>query len=83
MSLTEAAKTIRKRLEMMDVDNNYGKQRKCHCGEKETTEHIIQYTQVEKERLKKEWLEETVDIGIIRTVNRWLEEYIEERDKNK
>ena len=63
-------------------DNNYGKQRKCHCGEKETTEHI-QCKQVEKERLKKEWLEETVDIGIIRTVNRWLEEYIEEGDKNK
>ena len=38
---------------MMDVDNNYGKQRECHCGEKETTEHIIQCKQVERERLKK------------------------------
>ena len=67
----------------MDVDNKNGRQRKCHCGEKETSEHIIQCKQVEKERLKNEWLEETVDIGIIRTVNRWVEEYIEERDKNK
>ena len=47
---------------MMDVDNKYGRQRKCQCMEKETTEHII--------RLKKEWLEETVDIEIIRTLNR-------------
>ena len=28
MSLTEAVKTIRRRMEMMDVDNNYGRQRK-------------------------------------------------------
>ena len=34
-------------------------------------------------RLQKEWLAETVDSGIIGTVNRWMEEYIEERDKNR
>ena len=45
MSLTEAAKTIRRRLEMMHVDSNYGRQRKYQCGEKEITEHIIQCKQ--------------------------------------
>ena len=34
------------------------------------------------ERLKEEWLEEIVDVGIIGRVNRWMEEYIEERYKN-
>ena len=68
---------------MTDVDNNYGRQRRCQCREKETIEHIIQCKQIGRERLKKEWLEETVDIGIIRAVNRRMGEYIEERDKNK
>ena len=31
---------------MMDVDNTYGRQRKCHCGEKETTGHVIQCKQM-------------------------------------
>ena len=46
------------------------------------TEYIIQCKQTGR-GLKKEWLEVMVDIGIIRTVNRWMEEYIEEKDKNE
>ena len=67
---------------MMDVDSKYGKQRKYHCEER-ATEHIIQCKQIGGERLKEEWLEETVDIGITRTVNRLVEEYVEERDNDK
>ena len=83
MSLKEASRAIRRRLEMMDIDNNDGKQSKYRCGEKETTEHIIQCKQVSGEGLNKDWLEETVDIEVIRKVNRWMEEYVEERDKDK
>ena len=74
MSLKEASKTIRRGLEMMDIDNNYGKQRKYQCGEKETTEYIIQCKQVSGEGLNKDWLEETVDIAVIRKVNSWIVE---------
>ena len=52
---------------MMDVDNNYGRQRKCHCGEKETTGHVIQCKLMGGGGWLKEWLEETVVIGIIKT----------------
>ena len=80
MSVTEAGNTIRRRLEMQDIGNNRGKDRKCICGEKETTEHIIECSKVKfKKEIKKGWLKETEDIKKIRKVNRWIEEYIEWR----
>ena len=55
ISVTEAGNTIRGRLEMQDIGNNRGKDRKCICGEKETTEHIIECSVVKfKTDIKKD-----------------------------
>ncbi len=31
----------KRRLEMLDIKNNMGNGRKCKCGEKDTSEHLI------------------------------------------
>ena len=41
MGVTEASNTLRRRLEMMDIGNNRGSQRKCKCGKEETIEHVM------------------------------------------
>ena len=58
MSLKEVSKTIRRRLEMMDIDN-YGKTEKMPMWRRE------QCKQVRGEGLNNDWLEEMVDIGVI------------------
>ena len=41
-NLKEAKNLLRTKLEMNDIGNNWGKERKCgKCDEKETTEHIL------------------------------------------
>ena len=63
-----------------------GKERKCKCGEKETTEHIIECEEVNKglkEKIKVEWMKETKDIKRIEEVTEWMEGYIEEREKRE
>ena len=42
MGIKEVSETLMRRLEMTDIGNNWGKERKCKCGEKETTEHLIE-----------------------------------------
>ncbi len=38
MGIKEASQTIKRRLEMIDIGNNFGKGRICSCGQKETSE---------------------------------------------
>ena len=79
MGLSEASETIRRRLEMIDIGNNFGKGRKCECGRKETTEHMIECRErerTEESQIKTEWLAETDNMEIIRKVNRWIKEEI-------
>ena len=65
MGIKEASRTVRRRLEMYDIGNNLGKERKCECGEKETSEHLIECRRrkvKEEEKIKVEWLRETDNI---------------------
>jgi hypothetical protein len=55
---------------MIDIDwqQYIGKGRKCECGEKETTEHIIDCERVKEtmeNSIKREWIKETSDRIII------------------
>ena len=78
MGVKEASSTIRRRLEMLDIGNNQGKNRKCErCKEKETTEHLIECSR--DEGIRVEWLKETESITIIRKVNKWIKEKIEQQ----
>ena len=48
------------KLEMWDIGNNWGKERYCLCGEKETTEHILECWKVReivKKKAAKNWLQ--------------------------
>ena len=72
MGIKEASDTIRRRLEMIDIGNNLGKNRKCKkCNTKETIEHMIECRRsgLEKNKIIKEWLKETEDITIIKKIN--------------
>ena len=82
MGVSEASKTMRRRLEMIDIGNNFGKGRLCDCGEKETTEHILKCLEG-TENLEMEWIRETNDIEKIRKVNYFLEGIIEQRQEQK
>ena len=73
---------MRRRLEMIDIGNNFGKGRLCECGEKETTEHIFKCLEG-TENLEMEWIRETNDIEKIRKVNYFLEGIIEQRQEQK
>ena len=84
MGSRESSETIRRRLEMLDIGNNFGKKRVCRCGEKEGTEHLIDCLKEErKKEVKVQWLEETEEIWKIRKVNEWLGSYLEERERRK
>ena len=48
MGLREVTKTMKRRLEMIDIGNNLGRDIKCKCGEKEEIEQIINYVQNRK-----------------------------------
>ena len=48
MGLREVTKTMKRRLEMIDIRNNLGRDRKCKSGEKEEIEHIVNYVQNRK-----------------------------------
>ena len=80
MGIREASTTIR-RLEMVDIGNNMGKNRKCRrCKEKGTIEHLVECSNKAKEieeGTSLEWLKETDDIELIRKVNDWLNKEIE------
>ena len=81
MGIREASETLRRRMEMMDIDNNWGRKRRCICGEKEGMEHIIKCKEMKGHgEVKEQWLMETDNIEVIRKVNRWLEEYINRRE---
>ena len=85
VGVNKASKILRRRLEMMDIGNNMGRGIKCKCGEKETTEHVIQCEEIKKimeKRTKIEWLKETANIKIIEEVTEWVVNYIEIREKN-
>ena len=82
LGVQEASRTIRRRLEMYEVGNNMGKGRICRCGIKETVEHVINCAGIQMEdRIRKEWLKEVKDVEKIRKVNKWIEIYIEKREK--
>ena len=68
---------------MYEVGNNMGKGRICRCGIKETVEeHVINCEGIQMEdRIRKEWLKEVKDVEKIRKVNKWIEIYIEKREK--
>eukprot|EP00111_Clytia_hemisphaerica_P012183 TCONS_00035772-protein len=50
-SRREAADYLWMRLEMFDIGNNHGKNRKCVCGEPEELEHIVECERV-RERIQ-------------------------------
>ncbi len=52
MGIKEASQTIKRRLEMIDIGNNFGKGRICSCGEKETSGHVIEC----ENEIQVEWL---------------------------
>ena len=82
MSVEEASRTMRRRLEMLDIGNNWGKQRKCRCGEKESSEHMIACKlNTDKIKVKEEWLKETEDLEKIRKVNEYFRRKLENREK--
>ena len=74
---------MRIRLEMIDLGNNFGKDRKCVCGEEEEIEHIIECRKVEKEMEGKVSIEE-LNGGRkeeIKRVVKWIKEYIATREE--
>ena len=79
MGIKEASDTVKRRLEMLDIGNNLGKDRKCLCKEKETSEHIIQCRRRVGSNIQEEWLQETSDLQKIRRVDQFFEKYIEDR----
>ena len=80
MGVQEATKTVRRRLGMCDIGNNMGKNRKCTCGEKETTEHVLKCQKVKMgETIEESWLVEVNDIWKIKKVNQWVESFVEKR----
>ena len=85
-SVNKSSKILRTRLEMMDIGNNHGKQRKCICGENESTEHIIECENTRKEGLelvKVEWLKEVRDVDTMERISEWMKRYMERRDENE
>ena len=82
MGIKEASKTIKRRLEMIDVGNNFGKSRNCKtCGEKEDTEHIIDCQNATLWNLDKESLKETENLAIVRKANDFMYLQIEKRER--
>jgi len=83
MGVSEASGTIRRRLEMMDIGNNFGKGRICECGEKETTEPLLKCLGCNTDNMVTELVRETNDINKIRKVNNFIGEIIEKRQEQK
>ena len=80
VGVEEAGELVKRRLEMMDIGNNLGKDRRCQCGEKETTEHLIACKErMKKTEIAKEWLQETENLEIMRRVNKYIEEITKSR----
>lgn len=84
--ITEVKGILRTRLEMHDIGNNMGKARMCmFCrNEKETWEHISQCEGVEeqmKERIQAKWIEENITRTRMTEMTRWMERYMEKREK--
>ena len=79
MGIREASDTVKRRLEMLDIGNNLGNDRKCLCKEKETSEHLVQCRIRGVSKVQEEWLKETNDLQKIRRVNQFFEKHIEER----
>ena len=83
MGVGEVAEIMRTRLELWDIGNNQGKNRKCVCDEKETVEHIMECEEIRSVMVKnnnKEWLRETRETWKLKEITRWIKEYIERRD---
>ena len=59
LAVSEASRTLKRRLEMLDIGNNLGRNRMCKCGMKESTEHMIECIIQKVERIEVEWLKET------------------------
>ena len=81
----EAAEYMRLRLEMKDLGNNHGKERKCICGEEEIIEHVIECKIVKKK------IRGTVCMKNIRSeekamleeMRKWINRYIEMREQEE
>ena len=79
MGIREASKTMKRRLEMNDIGNNMGKDWKCKCGEKETSEHVIKCKIGNKSEVNVDWLKETDNVDKIRRINSLIESITKER----
>ena len=78
-----AGEIIKTTLEIWDIGKNLGKERCCFCGEKETTEHIlecIKVWEVIKRKVKKEWLEGDKGVELVQ-VTEYIKSYKEIREK--
>ena len=86
LGIKKSNTVMRRRLEMIDIGNNYGRGRKCKCGEKETLEHIVVCKAVRKEmkpEIRKEWLYETEDTEKMEATSQWIETYLEKREREE
>ena len=83
MGIKEASRTIKRRLEMIDIGNNFGKGRKCNeCGEKEDSEHLIVCQNAgARWSIDSNSLRETENVVTIRKVNDFLYSQIDNREK--
>ena len=71
-SVRRTRKLMKMRLEMMDIGNNMGKDRRCRCGKKENIEHLIECSKVEmKGKVNVEWLRETDDTIKMEMLANW------------
>eukprot|EP00111_Clytia_hemisphaerica_P001146 TCONS_00003266-protein len=83
MGLKEASETMRRRLEMIDVGNNFGRKKTCRlCEEKESTEHLIECRRTTaRVELTVTSLKKTGYLNVIKQTNQFLNLQIEKREK--
>ena len=77
----EVAEHLRIKLEMRDIGNNHGKERKCMCGEDELVEHLAECKEIEKLVQEKLILEDikSEQKWKIGRAKKWIDKYIELR----
>ena len=59
VGIKTAREIIKTKLEIWDVGSNFGMERKCWCGEKESSEHVVECERVKEiieKKGEKEWM---------------------------
>ena len=82
-NVNDASEILRSRLELWDIGNNHGKQRKCVCNEEETSEHITSCQEVKKvmsNQADRSWVKEERNGWKLKEYTGWMKEYLKKRD---